>query len=173
MEDKRSKIGKDDAEISDNSNAVVTKKNNFKWILLVVFIAMIVRIILTPQDLELQWLDYESGIKVAKQENKPILIAFYKVGTKFCSEMWGDTYNNEKIIKFIEANFVPIMVNVDKQPDLVREYEVGYYPTHFIKTPDNKEIVKTRRGYDTPGQFTPILIEGLNRMGLKPKQPFQ
>ena len=173
MEDKRSEIGKDEAEISGNLNVVPAKKNNFKWILLIVFIAMIVRIILTPQDLQLQWVDYESGIKIAKQEDKPILIAFYKAGTKFCSEMWGNTYTNENIIKFIEANFVPIMVDVDKQPELVTEYEVGYYPTHFIKTSDNKEIIITKRGYDAPGQFTSFLKEGLNRMDLEPKQPIQ
>lgn len=169
MEDKRSEIGKAEAEIFDNSNGVVKKKSNFKWILLIVFIALIVKIILTPKGRELQWLDYESGIKVAKQEDKPILIAFYKVGTQFCSEMWSDTYTNENIIKFIEANFVPIMVDVDKRPDLATEYEVGYYPLHFIKTPDNKEVIITRRGYDTPGQFRPFLIEGLKRMELSPK----
>ena len=164
MEDKRS-----DAEIVDNSTAVVKKSNNFKWIFLIVFFALIVKIILTPKGPELGWFDYESGIKLAKQENKPILIAFYKIGTKFCREMWSDTYTNKGMIEFIEANFVPIMVDVDKRADLVKEYEVGYYPTHFIKTPDNTEVTKTRRGYDTPGQFRPILLEGLQKMNREPK----
>lgn len=169
MKDKKSEIDKAEAEVYDHSTAVVTKKSKFKYILLIVFIAMILKIVLTPKGPELQWLDYESGTKLAKQENKPILIAFYKAGTRFCTDMWNHTYTNEKTIQFIEANFVPILVDVNRQSDLAKEYDVGYYPTHFIKTPDNKEIIITRRGYDTPGQFRPFLIEGLKRMELEPR----
>jgi hypothetical protein len=78
--------------------------------------------------------------------------------------MWANTYASQTSINFIEQNFVPIMVDVDKEPALVKEYKVSYYPTHFIKTPDNKEIIKTRRGYDTPAQFRPFLLDGLKAM---------
>jgi len=170
VEDKKTDTDKSHAETGDNSNAVVKKKGHFKWILLVVFIAMFARVILFPKKkVELHWFDYESGTKLAAEQDKPIFIAFYKAGTRFCSEMWSHTYKNEASVIFIEQNFVPIFVDVDKQPELAREYEIDYYPTHFIKTPDNREIIKTRRGYDTPGQFRPFLITGLEKMGLEPK----
>ena len=169
MEDKKPDTDRSQAETGDNSNAVVKKKGRFKWILLIVFIAMVVRVILAPKGVELQWFDYESGTKLAAEQDKPILIAFYKAGAPFCTDMWGDTYAHEASIRFIEANFVPVLVDVDKRPELAREYEVTYYPTHFIKTPGNKDIVKTRRGYDTPGQFRPFLIAGLEKMGLEPR----
>lgn len=169
MEDKKSEIGDQTPESADSGKPAPKKKSNFKWILLIVFVAMMAKIILAPKAPEVQWLDYESGVKLAKQQGKPILIAFYKAGYRFCTDMWADTYANEPSIKFIEDNFIPILIDGDKQPGLAKEYDVTYYPTHFIKTSDNKEIIKTKRGYDTPGQFKPFLLESLEKMNRKPK----
>ena len=170
MEDKKSDPDITPAETVNNSKPAAKKKSNFKWILLIVFIALIAKVILAPKEPEVAWLDYESGIKIAKEQDKPILIAFYKAGNRFCNDMWGDTYAKQTSINFIEQNFVPIFVDVDKEPNVAKEYDVSYYPTHFIKTPDNKETIKTRRGYDTPGQFKPFLLEGLEKMERKPKE---
>lgn len=170
MEDKKSEPETPQTETANNSNAPVKKKSGFKWILLIVFIALIARPFIKSETPKVGWQDYESGIKLAKEQDKPILIAFYKEGTRFCTDMWADTYANKKTIQFIEDNFVPIFVDVDKQPALAKEYSVGYYPTHFIKTPDNTETIKTRRGYDTPGQFRPFLLEGLKEAGKEPKE---
>ena len=169
MEDKKNEIGTGQAETIDRPNTPIKKKNNFKWILLIVFIALIARTLITSKTPEVAWLDYASGVKLAKEQDKPILIAFYKANTRMCTDMWSDTYAHESTINFIEQNFVPIFVDVDKEPALAKEYDIGYYPTHFIKTPDNKDVIKTRRGYDTPGQFRPILIGALEKMGRQPK----
>jgi thioredoxin-related protein len=169
MEDKKNEIETPQAETTENSNTPVKKKNNFKWVLLIIFVALIAKVILAPKEPEVAWLDYESGVKLAKELDKPILIAFYKTNAPMCTAMWADTYAHKASIQFIEQNFIPIMVDVDKEPALAKEYEVGYYPIHFIKTPDNSKIIKTRRGYDTPGQFKPFLLEGLEKMGLTPK----
>ena len=168
MEDKKSEPETPQAETAKKSNAPVKKKSGFKWILLVVFIALIARPFIKSETPELNWQDYEPGVKLAKEQDKPILIAFYKEGARFCTDMWANTYADKTSIKFIEDNFIPIFVDVDKQPDLVKEYNVGYYPTHFIKTPDNTEIIKSRRGYDTPVQFKPFLLEGLKGAGKEP-----
>jgi len=169
MEDKKSEIETPQAETAEKPKTPAKKKNNFKWILLIVFAALIAKILLTPKDPEVAWLDYESGVKLAAKEDKPILIAFYKANTRFCTDMWADTYAHEASIQFIEQNFVPIFIDVVKEPALAKEYDVTYYPTHFTKTPDNKEILKTRRGYDTPGQFRPFLIESLEAMKENPE----
>jgi len=168
MEDKKPQNDNHPLKNAEAVKSAPKKKSNFKWILLVVFLAMVVRPFFKAETPELAWQDYETGVKLAQQQDKPILLAFYKAGTRFCRDMWNDTYANETAIKFIEDNFVPIFVDVVKQPDIAREYNVTYYPTHFIKTPDNKVIIKTRRGYDTPGQFRPFLLEGLEGAGKEP-----
>jgi len=168
MEDKKIENDDQPPESIGTRKPAPKKKSNFKWILMLVFAALIIRPFFKAKAPEVAWQDYETGIKLAQQQNKPILLAFYKAGTRFCRDMWADTYANKNAIKFIEDNFVPIFVDVDKQPDIAKEYNVSYYPTHFIKTPDNKKIIKTRRGYDTPAQFKPFLLEGLEGAGKEP-----
>lgn len=170
MEDKNTDTDKSQGETVDNANTVVKKKGGFKWILIVAFIAIFARVIFNPKKpVELHWFDYESGTKLAKEQDKPILIAFYQADKQYCKDMWGDTYKHEASIRFIEANFVPIMVDVDEQPELAKEYEINYYPTHFIKTPDNKKVIKTRRGHDPPRVFKDYMLTCLEEMGLEPK----
>ena len=169
MEDKKSDANTPQPETAEKPKTPAKKKNNFKWILLLVFAALIAKVLLAPKDQEVAWLDYESGVKLAAKEDKPILIAFYKANNRFCTDMWNNTYVHAPSIQFIEQNFVPIFVNADKDPALAKEYDVSYYPTHFIKPPDNSRIIKTRRGYDTPGQFRPFLLEGLEKMNREPK----
>jgi thioredoxin-related protein len=140
------------------------KNLSFSWILLIAFGLMILNIIRPHKTYSMDWLDYESGIQTAAKQHKPIMIAFYKKDNKFSEEMWADTYANKDMIDYIENTFVPILVDVDKNPEIAKEYEVSYYPFHVFKTSDNKEILKTRRGYDTPGQFKPILLEVLDKL---------
>jgi thioredoxin-related protein len=170
MEDKKPQNDDHPTQITEVTKSVPKKGSNFKWILLIVFAAMIIRPFFKAKPPELAWQDYETGVKLAQEQDKPILLAFYKAGERFCTDMWANTYANKNAIKFIEDNFVPIFVDVVKQPNLAKEYKISYYPTHFIKTPDNKEIIKTRRGYDTPGQFRPFLLEGLAGAGKEPIQ---
>jgi hypothetical protein len=168
MEDKKPQNDEQAPQNTEVVKSVPKKGSNFKWILLAVFAVMIIRPFFKAKPPELAWQDYETGVKLAQELDKPILLAFYKAGERFCTDMWANTYANETTIKFIEDNFVPIFVDVVKQPNLAKEYKISYYPTHFLKTPDNKEILKTRRGYDTPTQFKPFLLEGLERAGKEP-----
>ena len=165
MEEKNTK-SETPAEQPTPSAAAPKKKSPFKWILLIVFAAIILNVIRTQEKSSVAWQDYDTGIKLAKENDKPILISFYKESARMCREMWKTTFANKNMINFIENNFVPIMVDVDQQPELAKEYEVSYYPTHFIKTPDNSKILKTRRA---GVNFMPFMLEALENMDRKPK----
>ena len=49
-------------------------------------------------------------------------------------------YNNPQAIKYVEANFIPILIDVDKQPEIARQYNINSYPTYYIKYPDSDEL---------------------------------
>ncbi len=83
--------------------------------------------------------DYNTGIQLAKQRNKPALICFYKQGTRFSSDMWQDVYSKSDVRKYVEANFIPILIDVDKQPELAKRYNVTYYPTHYVENPNTNQ----------------------------------
>ena len=105
---------------------VKKKKSPFMWILLIVFAALVLNAMRTPEKPQMSWMDYKTGIRTAAEQDKPLLISFYKADARMCKDMWSNTYANQSMIDFIESNFIPVMVDVDQEPDLTKEYDVGY-----------------------------------------------
>lgn len=119
------------------------KHSRMLWIVILVFIIFIILVFLTenkgdPTD----WWnrDYHAGIELAKRQNKPALLCFFKRGTRFSSDMWQDVYSRSDVKKYVEANFVPILIDVDKQPEIAKRYNVTYYPTHYVEHPNTNQI---------------------------------
>jgi hypothetical protein len=54
--------------------------------------------------------------------------------------MWRDVYSKPDVKKYVEANFVPILIDVDKQPEIAKRYNVTYYPTHYVEHPNTNQI---------------------------------
>jgi len=146
------------------------KQSRALWIILLAFFAFVVIVFLTERRDMIDWVeDYEAGIKLAKQQNKPVLLAFYKLHTRFSTDTWQNTYNNPKVIEYVEANFVPILIDVDKQPEIAKRYHISYYPTHYIKQPDSDELFGPQVGYDPPALFIKKLKNLLKKMELSGK----
>jgi len=117
------------------------KQSRALWIVILAFIVFVVIVFLTQHRESIAWIeDYNTGIELAKRQNKPALLCFFKQYTHFSSEMWQGIYNKPDVKKYIEANFIPILIDVDKQPEIARRYKVTYYPTHYIENPSTNEI---------------------------------
>lgn len=151
----------------EDLNAPTRKKPS--WALLIVFLvfsAFIATVFLTQRKVPIDWVeDYEEGLELAKKQNKPVLLAFYKQFTRMSTSTFNNTYNNPDVKEFVEQNFVPILIDVDKQPEIARHYNINYYPTHYIKQPDSDDLFGPRVGYDPPSLFISELKRLLQKMG--------
>jgi hypothetical protein len=127
----------------ETSSHAGKKQSRALWIVILVFAIFVVAVFLTEnkEDPANWWnKDYHAGIELAKQQNKPALLCFFKQGTRFSSDMWQDVYSRPDVKKYVQANFVPILIDVDKQPELAKRYNVTYYPTHYVQCPDANQI---------------------------------
>jgi len=116
------------------------KQSRALWIVILVFIVFVVIVFLTQRREPIAWIeDYNTGIKLAKQQNKPALLCFFKQYTHFSSEMWQNVYSKPNVKKYVVANFVPILIDVDKQPELAKRYNITYYPTHYVEDPNTNQ----------------------------------
>ena len=110
-------------------------------ILFLVFLAIVVIVFLTHRRDTINWVeDYDVGVNLAKQQNKPILLAFHKRNISFCQVMEQYVYNSPEAIKYVETNFIPIVIDVDKQPEIAKQYNVDYYPTYYVEYPDSDKL---------------------------------
>ncbi len=117
------------------------KRSRALWIIILVFIIFVVIVFLTERKEPIAWIeDYDTGIELAKQQNKPALLCFFKQHTHYSSQMWQNVYNKPSVKEYVEANFIPILIDVDKQPEIARRYNVTYYPTHYVENPNTNQI---------------------------------
>lgn len=69
------------------------------------------------------------------------------------------TYPDEKVIAFIEGNFIPLRVSYDTQP-LATQFNLKWTPTLIILDPDGKEQERII-GFLPPEEIIPSLLLGM------------
>ena len=150
----------------NDSPSLKREQSRMLWIIFFAFLALIAsRFFYHYRSASINWVeDYEQGIRLAAQLNKPVLLAFFKQNTRFCTDIQQNTYNNSAVKKYVEENFVPILIDVDKQPAIAKRYNVGYYPTHYLRKADGDKVFGPRLGYDPPTLFISELKRLLQQM---------
>ncbi len=129
-------------------------KNRTLLIIVLVFAAFWTVVLLTQKKESINWVeDYEAGVELAEQENKPLLLVFYKPNAPMYNDAANNTYNNPQVKEYVESNFVPILINVVDRPDLAKKFRIDYCPTHYVKGPDNDTLFGPRLGWDPPDLF--------------------
>ena len=127
-------------------------------------------------NLELKWLDWNTGYPLAKIQNKIILVDAYTDWCGWCKKMDRDTYTNPDIIKAINKDFVVIKFNPELE-NIVYELEgnkisgrelfgqltqgksTGFPTTYFIQP--NKKQIQISAGYLAPDDFMKVLAQAL------------
>ncbi|MFA5553196.1 MAG: DUF255 domain-containing protein [Phycisphaerae bacterium] len=143
------------------------KKSHPLLIIILIFAAFWTFVFITQKKDPIKWIeDYQTGVELATKENKPLLLVFYKINAPMYTAAAQDTYKNPKVKQYVENNFVPVLINVDKEPDIARLYNISYYPTLYVKEPNSDESFGPRLGYDPPDLFiseVQILLDKLKK----------
>lgn len=154
--------------MSDKSSANQrTEKTSKRPLLMIlgIFVVLVIIVFLTQKKASISWVtDYDTAVQMARQQNKPMLLAFYRPNEPMVTDTFNNTYRNPDVKKFVESNFVPVLINTDEKPDLARKFKINYYPTHYVKHPDNNELFGPRLGWDPPKLFINEITKLLNRM---------
>ena len=84
-----------------NVSCRARKKTSKQPLIIVLAVAAFVIISsLLKQQVSINWVrDYQAGIEQAREENKPVLLAFYKKQMRFCTLMEQNTYNNRDVCR--------------------------------------------------------------------------
>ena len=117
------------------------------------------------------WYSYNEGVVIAKTSGKKILLNAHGYWSPYCVKMKHLTYSDPSIISFIEANFVPIQVELDIGYNAFIEYQSqkmtpsqllkdvlgvkGYPETVFCESDGTK--IKNISGYLKSSVFSCVL----------------
>jgi thioredoxin-related protein len=95
---------------------------------------------------------FNDALKLAKEENKKILIDFYTDWCGWCKKMDKDVYGNSKVIDIIDDSFIKVKLDAESSEkvkfngkeitlsDLALNWQVSGYPTTVFLEPDGKII---------------------------------
>ena len=98
-------------------------------------------------------LNLEKALVKAKRDGKYVLLDCHTKTCGPCRRMEQETFPQEKLGKFINERFVPIMVDMDEGegPAIAEKYDVQIFPTYLILLPNGAkegEIIGTEFNID-------------------------
>lgn len=105
------------------------------------FVALLLCMAATAQT-EFRHISYKEALAAAKSENKKVFLDFYTDWCGPCKMMLRDVFPQKNVGDFINANFVPVKVNAEKDEgvDIAKQYKVTAYPTFVVVDSDEKEM---------------------------------
>jgi len=112
-------------------------------------------------DAGIRWYSYEEGMKIAGEQNKPVMIDIYANWCRYCKKLDKETYSNPDVIE-LAKNFVCIKVNSDERGDIASKYRVYGLPTVLFLQANGAEIHRIP-GYLGPDPFMHEMMVALSK----------
>ena len=105
---------------------------------------------------EIEWQSFADGMSRGKFENKKVFLHFYAEWCAACKVMEEKTFKDPGVIASLNANFIPIKVDVDREKQTSAMFKVQLLPDTFFLAADS-DIIGHRPGYISPEQLKVIL----------------
>ncbi|HET6768849.1 MAG TPA: thioredoxin family protein [Chitinophagaceae bacterium] len=100
--------------------------------------------------------EINAAFEIARNKRLPVLVDFWSEGCKGCKKMNEITYQNDKVLNYLEKNFVFVKYNTkNRQPEFRNTYISSphlWTPAFIVFANDGSEVRKVS-GYLPPGQF--------------------
>jgi thiol:disulfide interchange protein len=108
------------------------------------------------------WTDsLPDALKTAAKQKKPIFIDFWAEWCGPCKEMLATTYTNPDVVN-MSKRFVPVLINVEKQPELQRRFKFTAIPT-IIFLDSKGRVLGQHTGRVYAPQFLQMMTEAQKR----------
>lgn len=106
----------------------------------------------------IQWHHWgQEAFNLAQEQDSPVLLSISAVWCYWCHVMEETTFSDPDVVRFVNDNFVAVLVDNDHRPDVNARYNVGGWPTTAFLTPHGGYI--TGATYLPPDQFLAMLVE--------------
>jgi uncharacterized protein YyaL (SSP411 family) len=109
---------------------------------------------------QIDWVQTEQkAISLARRFNLPILVYVKSSDCGYCRKMEREVWSNPQIIAMVDAGFIPLELNAERDAETVAAMGIRAFPTTLIFTP-NVQFVNGAPGYMPPNQVAGLLRSG-------------
>lgn len=101
---------------------------------------------------------WNEALELAKKANKPIFLDAYTDWCGWCKVMDKETFSDEKVAAFMNANFVNVKMEMETGEgiDVAMKYRISAFPTFKVFAVDGSPTY-TVRGYQEPKEWLKTL----------------
>lgn len=111
---------------------------------------------------------YKEAIKKAKEDNKTVFAFFDASWCSACRRMEAETLSDAKV-KEAMKDHIFVIVNIDRNRDLVRKYNLAAIPAYMILDKNEKQL-KSDKGFKDPDEFVKWLqISAVSKTSIRAK----
>ena len=93
----------------------------------------------SAEETKVEWREWgEAAFEEARADDKPVLLSLSATWCAWCHEMDREAYSNPMVAANVNDSFVPVRVDIDRQPRVRERYNVGGFPSTVFCTPDGE-----------------------------------
>ncbi len=104
----------------------------------------------------IKWYSHDEGLVLARIENKKPFVHFWAEWCGYCTKMEKETFSDAAVIAYLNANFIPIKVNIDRERQTAAQYNIRPIPDNWFLA-SNGERISNQPGYIEPDMMIKIL----------------
>ena len=102
--------------------------------------------------------DVDGAFNEAQTQNKSIALIFDQESCVYCEILKDNVLTNSDVQKELNENYIVVLVDINKNPDVADKYDVFGIPTVQFLNPTGKEIGRIE-GYVESTEFLKTLKE--------------
>jgi thioredoxin-related protein len=127
------------------------------WVVAAVFLVLVSISLLACGDARssMSFPEYETAMRNAKKDGKPILLYFFSKYCRYCRVMERETLADREITEIL-ADFHVVTIDADRYSALVRRYSVVGFPSCWFLDTSGKRILEAP-GYLEKTLFKKVL----------------
>lgn len=111
----------------------------------------------------IEWRPFSDDVfEVARREGKLVLLDVGIEGCTACRWMLEGTYSDPEVARRVRADFIPVAIDANANPELGARYIRWAWPATIVLTADGEQLLAIR-GNKRPRNFLPLLGEALRR----------
>lgn len=101
-----------------------------------------------PSD-SIRWMgDVDQALRVARTQQRPVLVHFYGENCPPCAMLEKKAYRTASLIETINTEVIPVHINADEDPKTASRFKVSRWPTDVYLYPNGDEIYRNISSQD-------------------------
>ncbi len=99
---------------------------------------------------------YPDALEKGIAQNKAVVLFAHSPFCPYCRKMEADTLSDEKVIDYLNKNFIFVTVDLSLSMDIEdvpEKFLPQGTPTTYVINPNNQELLYSLRGYKSPESF--------------------